>query len=270
MAPPAPTARRVLAACVLAVCARDDRSDRRHHSAAGAVRPGLVELRADHGKRRLEQRPRNHRLPRRWPGVDDRRRSANGPRRGHAWSSTSMPIRRIRIRSRPEGSPSSPRPAQEATRSSHSRAPARPAHRTSSSRSRRPGSRPSRCRTTCATSTVRRTTPCSPSRSSIASASTGNYTNLPAGFVADATTGPSLATLVTPVSVTLPAAAAGQAGRPDPHHHDGRGRQRRVGRHRRHQRHRLGHRRTDQSLPAPARRSRIRSTAARQRCSPWP
>ncbi len=35
----------------------------------------------------------------------------------------------------------------------------------------------------------------------------GNYTNVPAGFVADATTGPSLATLVTPVSVTLPADA---------------------------------------------------------------
>src|SRR6185295_5322833 len=40
--------------------------------------------------------------------------------------------------------------------------------------------------------------------------STGNYTNIPAGFVADATTGPSLATLVTPVSVTLPAAADNQ------------------------------------------------------------
>ncbi len=39
---------------------------------------------------------------------------------------------------------------------------------------------------------------------------TGLYTNLPAGFVADATSGPSLATLVTPVSVTLPAAAAGK------------------------------------------------------------
>lgn len=32
----------------------------------------------------------------------------------------------------------------------------------------------------------------------------GNYTNLPAGFVSDATTGPNLATLVTPVNVTLP------------------------------------------------------------------
>ena len=39
---------------------------------------------------------------------------------------------------------------------------------------------------------------------------TGNYTNLPAGFVADASTGPSLATHVTPVSVNLPSAAAGQ------------------------------------------------------------
>jgi DNA/RNA endonuclease G (NUC1) len=40
--------------------------------------------------------------------------------------------------------------------------------------------------------------------------STGNFTNVPAGFVADATTGPSLATLVTPVNVTLPAAADNQ------------------------------------------------------------
>jgi len=35
----------------------------------------------------------------------------------------------------------------------------------------------------------------------------GTYTNLPAGFVADATTGPNEATLVTPVEVGLPAAA---------------------------------------------------------------
>ncbi|HEY8413644.1 MAG TPA: Ig-like domain-containing protein, partial [Pyrinomonadaceae bacterium] len=38
----------------------------------------------------------------------------------------------------------------------------------------------------------------------------GNFTNVPAGFVADATDGPSLATKVTPVSVTLPAAADNQ------------------------------------------------------------
>ena len=38
----------------------------------------------------------------------------------------------------------------------------------------------------------------------------GNFTNIPAGFVADATTGPSLATLVTPVSVSLPPAANNQ------------------------------------------------------------
>jgi endonuclease G, mitochondrial len=38
----------------------------------------------------------------------------------------------------------------------------------------------------------------------------GNFTNLPAGYVADATTGPSLCTLVTPKSVTLPAAADNQ------------------------------------------------------------
>ncbi|HEX7807422.1 MAG TPA: Calx-beta domain-containing protein, partial [Thermoanaerobaculia bacterium] len=34
----------------------------------------------------------------------------------------------------------------------------------------------------------------------------GNFTNVAAGFVSDATTGPSLCTAVTPVSVTLPAA----------------------------------------------------------------
>ena len=36
---------------------------------------------------------------------------------------------------------------------------------------------------------------------------TGSWTNLPAGYIADASTGPNLATLVTPVSVTLPAGA---------------------------------------------------------------
>jgi methionine-rich copper-binding protein CopC len=40
---------------------------------------------------------------------------------------------------------------------------------------------------------------------------TGTYTNLPAGFVADATSGPSLADVVTPVEVGLPAAANDQA-----------------------------------------------------------
>ena len=40
--------------------------------------------------------------------------------------------------------------------------------------------------------------------------STGLFTNVPAAFVADATTGPSLATQVTPVSVLLPPAADGQ------------------------------------------------------------
>ncbi len=39
---------------------------------------------------------------------------------------------------------------------------------------------------------------------------TGNYTNIPAAFVADASTGPSLCTQVTPVSVTLPAAIENQ------------------------------------------------------------
>lgn len=40
--------------------------------------------------------------------------------------------------------------------------------------------------------------------------SSGAWTNLPAGFVADASTGPSLATLVTPIIVGLPAAANNQ------------------------------------------------------------
>ncbi|HSO73731.1 MAG TPA: hypothetical protein VLU47_02755, partial [Blastocatellia bacterium] len=38
----------------------------------------------------------------------------------------------------------------------------------------------------------------------------GSYTNIPAGFVADASTGPSLATQVTPVSASLPGAADDQ------------------------------------------------------------
>lgn len=41
--------------------------------------------------------------------------------------------------------------------------------------------------------------------------STGNFTNVAAGFVADASSGPSLATLVTPVSAVLPAACDNQA-----------------------------------------------------------
>ena len=38
----------------------------------------------------------------------------------------------------------------------------------------------------------------------------GNFTNVPAAYIADATTGPSLATLVTPVNVTLPASVDNQ------------------------------------------------------------
>ena len=41
--------------------------------------------------------------------------------------------------------------------------------------------------------------------------STGPWTNLPAGYVADASSGPSLDTLVTPVSLALPAACDDQA-----------------------------------------------------------
>lgn len=40
--------------------------------------------------------------------------------------------------------------------------------------------------------------------------STGDFTNIPEGFVSDATTGPSLATQVTPVIVVLPAGADNQ------------------------------------------------------------
>jgi hypothetical protein len=39
---------------------------------------------------------------------------------------------------------------------------------------------------------------------------TGPWTNIPGTYVADASTGPSLATLVTPISVTLPAACDNQ------------------------------------------------------------
>ena len=41
--------------------------------------------------------------------------------------------------------------------------------------------------------------------------SSGSFTNIPAGFVADATTGPSLATLVTAVNAILPAACDNQS-----------------------------------------------------------
>jgi len=40
---------------------------------------------------------------------------------------------------------------------------------------------------------------------------TGDFTNLPTGFVADASSGPSLAILTTPVSAVLPAAAENQS-----------------------------------------------------------
>ncbi len=40
---------------------------------------------------------------------------------------------------------------------------------------------------------------------------TGDFTNVPAGYIADATTGPNLADLVTPVSVTLPSDVNDQA-----------------------------------------------------------
>ena len=62
----------------------------------------------------------------------------------------------------------------------------------------------------------------------------GNFTNLPAGYVADATTGPSLADLVTPVE-RRPACQCGQpAARSGASHDDECGRLRRVGGSRRH------------------------------------
>jgi predicted extracellular nuclease len=39
----------------------------------------------------------------------------------------------------------------------------------------------------------------------------GDFTNIPAGYIVDATTGPNLATLVTPVNVSLPAAVDNQS-----------------------------------------------------------
>ncbi|MCW5921711.1 MAG: hypothetical protein KIS77_05160 [Saprospiraceae bacterium] len=39
----------------------------------------------------------------------------------------------------------------------------------------------------------------------------GNYTNIPEAYIPDATTGPNMATLVTPISVVLPAAANNQS-----------------------------------------------------------
>lgn len=40
---------------------------------------------------------------------------------------------------------------------------------------------------------------------------TGNFTNIASGYVADASTGPSLATMITPVNVTLPSGAENQS-----------------------------------------------------------
>ena len=90
--------------------------------------------------------------------------------------------------------------------------------------------------TTCATSTARSTTPFSRSPFSTGRRY-GRFTNVPAGYVADATTGPSLATLVTPVSAALPAAVNNQS-QSDPRPDYERRRKRRVGRYRR----RLDHR----------------------------
>ena len=59
--------------------------------------------------------------------------------------------------------------------------------------------------------------------------SSGDYTNVPAGFVADATTGPSLATLVTPVSAHTAGRGGQPAARAGPDHDHERRRQRRDG-----------------------------------------
>ncbi len=61
------------------------------------------------------------------------------------------------------------------------------------------------------TSTARPTTPPSRSRCSTGSAAQARTPNLPDGYVADATTGPSIATLVTHRDVNLPAAVDDEA-----------------------------------------------------------
>ena len=125
------------------------------------------------------------------------------------------------------------------TRSSPSRAPAPPTRRTSCSTSTRPArpTYPSAYNLRDIDGTTDNAV--QPVALQYRVGATGAFTNVPAGFVADATTGPSLATLVTP--------GERRSSRPRPATTsalvqvriitDRRRRHRRVGRHRRHLRH---------------------------------
>ena len=191
---------------------------------------------ADYRQRQLDRRARHPGLPRPRPHRRDRRRSADcllGRRRRRRSRRHRQPGR-ARTPSRPAASPSSrsPNPTIALNGSRHGRRALHPARR-----STRPGQ----------SAITRRATTLRDLDGSVDNAvqpvalhfRVGRprpFTNVPAGFVADATTGPSLADLVTPVSVVLPAAAENQAAGPGPHHHRQRRRQRRVGGHRRHHR----------------------------------
>lgn len=66
----------------------------------------------------------------------------------------------------------------------------------------------------------------------------GSWTNLPGGYIADATTGPGLATKVTHIDLTLPAACENKPLVQPARHDDQRIRERRMGRDRHHRRNR--------------------------------
>ena len=180
---------------------------RRGHRAAGAaIRPSMVRGRTDRDRRRLGRSARCDRLPRRRPGQHRRRSARRASARARS-SSTSTPTRPTPTRSPPAASPSSPSP----TRSSPSRDPGQPTRRTSCCRSPRPGSSTSPSPTTRATSTAAPTTPSSRSPCSTASGPPATSpTSLP-GTSPTPPPVPNLATVVTPVAVTLPAAADDQA-----------------------------------------------------------
>ena len=153
-----------------------------------AISRGLVEHRPDHGQRRLDQRAEHRRLSRRRErdhvtNADAQTVTGDGDRwRGRRQCQPDQPNafntrRRGRIRTSPI------RPWR-----CRARAPA--ARPTSFSISMRPGARTSPSASTRATSTAASTTRCSRSPSSIASAAAA-WINFPAGYIADATTGPA-------------------------------------------------------------------------------
>ena len=90
----------------------------------------------------------------------------------------------------------------------------------------------------------------------------GAWTNVAAAYIADATTGPNLATQVTPLGLTLPAAVDNQASAAS-HLDHRRRRQRRMGGHRRPRR-RTGHRRPGRRPSPPPRAHRARSNRDRR------